>query len=91
LAVEKWRFFLRVLGNAVASISAAPSRFFIFYHRRCAGFADGEFLSFASPKERNQRKGDPGSLESPEVCLDFEATAQTRDLLTSNRSDSALA
>jgi hypothetical protein len=28
-------------------------------------FAVGEFLSFASPKERNQRKGDPGSLESP--------------------------
>jgi hypothetical protein len=23
------------------------------------GFACGEFLSFASPKERNQRKGDP--------------------------------
>lgn len=23
------------------------------------------FLSFVSPKERNQRKGDPGSLESP--------------------------
>jgi hypothetical protein len=29
-------------------------------------FAFGEFLSFASPKERNQRKGDPGSLESPQ-------------------------
>jgi len=29
-------------------------------------FAVGEFLSFASPKERNQRKGDPGSLESPQ-------------------------
>ncbi|WP_164852452.1 hypothetical protein [Rheinheimera riviphila] len=29
-------------------------------------FACGEFLSFASPKERNQRKGDPGSLESPQ-------------------------
>jgi hypothetical protein len=53
------------------------------------GFACGEFLSFASPKERNQRKGDPGSLESPEICLDFEATAQTRGSLTSNRSNSA--
>ncbi len=25
----------------------------------------GEYLSFASPKERYQRKGDPGSFESP--------------------------
>jgi hypothetical protein len=30
------------------------------------GFAYGEYLSFASPKERYQRKGDPGSLESPQ-------------------------
>jgi hypothetical protein len=29
-------------------------------------FACGEYLSFASPKERYQRKGDPGSLESPQ-------------------------
>jgi len=27
-------------------------------------FAFGESLSFASPKERDQRKGDPGSLDS---------------------------
>ncbi|EHK89576.1 hypothetical protein RHAA1_09571 [Aggregatibacter actinomycetemcomitans RhAA1] len=24
-----------------------------------SGFADGEFLFFASPKKRNQKKGDP--------------------------------
>jgi hypothetical protein len=29
-------------------------------------FAVGEYLSFASPKERYQRKGDPGSFESPQ-------------------------
>jgi hypothetical protein len=70
-AIEKWRLF--GCGSTVAVKSRRRSldkrsviEVFTFYQRRCAGFAGGEFLSFASPKERNQRKGDPGSLESPQ-------------------------
>ena len=47
----------------------------------------GEYLSFASPKERYQRKGDPGIARKPGSLANFEANAQTRGSLPSNRSD----
>jgi len=47
----------------------------------------GEYLSFASPKERYQRKVDPGIVRKPGILANFEANAQTRGSLPSNRSD----
>jgi hypothetical protein len=38
----------------------------------------GEYLSFASPKERYQRKGDPMSLESPLKNADLRRRRNSR-------------